>query len=150
MFFRRMTLLRPPESREDPPDGDSQGRRDKLTTYLSAHRYERLKRKRPSEEQEARIAQEEMQMKRQLLQRMEETEQEFSANMSRLTGTVERLTNSIVDGFAMMQQSMSPVLPDEQPSIGAHPCNATCHVTEPIYQPLSLALIIMRSEQAVE
>ena len=91
-----------------------------------------------------------MQMKRQLLQRMEETEQEFSANMSRLTGTVERLTNSIVDGFAMMQQSMSPVLPDEQPSIWAHPCNATCHVTEPIYQPLSLALIIMRSEQAVE
>ncbi|XP_062381081.1 uncharacterized protein LOC134069200 [Sardina pilchardus] len=106
----------PAESREDPEEEEGvSARRDRLTAYLSTHRYEKLKRKLPFEEQANAIAREELQLKRQVMQRMEETEKEFSDNMSRLTGSVERLTNSIAEGFAMMRQSMFQQPPSHYP-----------------------------------
>ena len=47
---------------------------------------------------------------------MECTDEEYSVNMSKLSSNIEKLTNSIADGFALLREVMLP-----QPTYGVAP-----------------------------
>ena len=48
-----------------------------------------------------------------VLERMESTDKEYSVDMSKLSSNIEKLTNSITDGFQLLRQVMLP-----QPTYG--------------------------------
>lgn len=81
-------------------------RRDLLSSKLAGYKKEKLKRKLPKDSLLLNCAQEELKIKKQLLERMESTDREYSNNMSKLTSNIEKLTNSISDGFALLRQVM--------------------------------------------
>lgn len=85
-------------------------RRDKLATQLSTYRTDRLKRKLSKDDQMAAIAQEDIKLKKQMLQKMEESEKDFSVTLNKVTDSIDRLTSSMsasmADAFALMRQAM--------------------------------------------
>lgn len=85
-----------------------QNRRDMLNTMLSTYKQKRLKRKLPNDGQMLVLAQEDLKVKKQILERMESNDKDFSENMGKLTSNIENLTNSMVDGFALMRQMIQP------------------------------------------
>ena len=80
-------------------------RRELLSAQLKGHKSERLKRKLPLESQLS-ISQEELQIKKQMLQRMYTMDKAYSNSMEKLTSSMEKLTGSISDGFALLQRMM--------------------------------------------
>ena len=80
-------------------------RRELLSAQLKGHKSERLKRKLPLESQLS-ISQEEVQIKKQMLQRMDTMDKAYSNSMEKLTSSMEKLTGSISDGFALLQRMM--------------------------------------------
>ena len=80
-------------------------RRELLSAQLKGHKSERLKRKLPLESQLS-ISQEELQIKKQMLQRMYTMDKAYSNSMEKLTSSMEKLTGSISDGFALPQRMM--------------------------------------------
>ena len=87
-------------------------RRNLLDGKLRGHKQEKLKRKLSTDSQLLTIAQEEMQMKRRLLDKMDCMDKEHSQQMARLNTSMEQLTGSIADGFAMLREMMqSSALP---------------------------------------
>lgn len=89
-------------------------RRNLLNSKLAGHKQEKLKRKIPNDNQLLTCAQEELKLKKQMLESMEASDKECSENMNKMFCNIERLTNSIADGFALMRQVMVP-----QPSYAA-------------------------------
>ena len=81
-------------------------RRELLSGQLRGHKSERLKRKLPPESQLLSISQEELQIKKQMLERMDTMDKAYSSSMERLTSNLEKLTGSISDGFALLQRMM--------------------------------------------
>lgn len=65
-----------------------------------------MKRKIPVDNQMLSIAQEELEIKKKLITRMEEVDKENSNQMGRLMANMEKLTRSIAEGFAMLTQIM--------------------------------------------
>lgn len=63
-----------------------------------ASRGQWVKQKVPVNSQLLNFAEEELKMKKQILERMEATDKEYSGNITKLTNNIERLTNSISDG----------------------------------------------------
>lgn len=86
-------------------------RRDLLNSKLADHKKEKLKRKLPNESQLLSCAQEELKMKKQILERMEATDKEHSEYMKKMFHNMEKLTSSIADGFALLRQVMLPQPP---------------------------------------
>ena len=80
-------------------------RRELLSAQLKGHKSERLKRKLPLESQLS-ISQEELQIKKQMLQRMDTMDKAYSNSMEKLTLSMEKLTGSISDGFTLLQRMM--------------------------------------------
>ena len=64
-------------------------RRDKLNERLKGHNQEKLKRKLPADFQILNVAQE-MQMKKQLLEKMENMDKEYSKQMENLASNVKK------------------------------------------------------------
>ena len=81
-------------------------RRELLSAQLKGHKSERLKRKLPPESQLLNISQEELQIKKQMLERMDTMDKAYSSSMERLTSNLEKLARSISDGFALLQRMM--------------------------------------------
>ena len=95
-------------------------RRQLLDSKLKNYKQERLKRKLPVDAQLLSCAQEELAIKRRLMEQMEGMEKQYSENMSRLSANMEKLTDSISSGFSMLhmligQQPMYPYPPPPQP-----------------------------------
>ena len=63
-------------------------RRELLSAQLKGHKSERLKRKLPLESQLLSISQEEFQIKKQMLQRMDTMDKAYSNSMEKLTGSI--------------------------------------------------------------
>ena len=103
-------------------------RRDLLNARLKGHKQEKLKQKLPLDTQLLNVAQEELDIKKQLLERMNNMDTEYSSHMGRLT-SMEKLTGSIGEGFAMMRQimiqanSMPSHYPAPQASYGMYNSN---------------------------
>ena len=72
-------------------------RRELLSGQLKGHKSERLKRKLPPESQLLSISQEELQIKKQMLERMDTMDKAYSSSMERLTSNLEKLIGSISD-----------------------------------------------------
>lgn len=96
-------------------------RRQLLDSKLKNYKQEKLKRKLPVDAQLLSCAQEELSIKRRLMEQMEGMEKQYSENMSRLSTNMEKLTDSISSGFSMLQhmlagqQPMYPYPPPPQP-----------------------------------
>ena len=83
-------------------------RRELLDSKLAGHKKEKLKRKPRSDSQLLICAQEELKIKKQMLERMEATDKEHSEYMKKMFCNMERLTSSMADGFALLRQVMLP------------------------------------------
>lgn len=77
-------------------------RRESLSAQLKGHKSEGLKRKLPPESQLLSMSQEELQMKKQKLERMDTMDEVYSSSMERLTSNLVKLTGSISDGFQFL------------------------------------------------
>ncbi|KAL2095637.1 hypothetical protein ACEWY4_007785 [Coilia grayii] len=110
-----------PESHDDggTQDGMTAACRDKLATQLLTYRTDRLKRKLNKDDKMAAIAQEDIKLKKQMVQKMEESEREFSATLNKLSDSIDRLTSSMsacmADGFELMRQAMFQPPPPNYP-----------------------------------
>lgn len=78
-----------------------QERRSLLNSKLAGQKHEKLKRKLPNDSQLVTCAQEELKIKKQMLQRMEVTDKQHAEYTNKMFANMERLTNSITDGFGL-------------------------------------------------
>ena len=78
--------------------------RNLLDAKLRGHKQEKLKRKLSTDSQLLTIAQEEMQIKRRLFDKMDCMDKEHSQHTARLNTNMEQLTGSIADGFVMPRE----------------------------------------------
>ncbi|XP_019134811.2 uncharacterized protein LOC109143111 [Larimichthys crocea] len=83
-------------------------RRDLLQTRLQGHRHDRMKRKLPAEAQWLNAVEEDKQLKKKLVDIIETSENRAADNLSKMTQTLDRLTASIADGFALLRQVVQP------------------------------------------
>ena len=99
-----------------------QHRRQLLDAKLSNYKQEKLKRKLPVESQLLSCAQEELQIKRRLVDQMDRMERQYSNSMSRLSANMEKMTNSIAEGFSFLQNLVQqPLYPYPHPQPAAYP-----------------------------
>ena len=97
------------------PESTVNERRNLLDAKLRGYKQEKLKRKLSTDSQLLTIAQEEMQMKKRLFDKMDRMDQEHSQHMVRLSTSMEQLTGTIADGFAMLREMIqSSALPCPQ------------------------------------
>lgn len=90
-------------------------RRDLLQAKLKGHRHERFKRKLPAEAQWLNAIEDDRNVKKKLVEIMETSEKQASENFSRITNTLDRLTSSIADGFALLRQVVQQPQPPPPP-----------------------------------
>ena len=92
-------------------------RRALINEKLKNHNQEKLKRKLPLDSQLVSIAQDEMKVKKQLLDKLDCIYQQYSNTMKSLSSNIEKLTNCITDVCSVFKTSMitvpymSPVRP---------------------------------------
>ena len=106
-----------------------QQRRAFLDEKLSNYKQEKLKRKLPVDSQ---LAKEEIEVKKKrLLDQMDRMDMQYNENMSKLSGNMDRLTSSIVDGFALLRGLLLPQQPAYHPQ--QHPMYGP--PPQPMYHP---------------
>lgn len=66
-----------------------------------------MKRKLPVDVQLLGCAQEELTIKKRLVEQVDRMNQRYAKNMEKMSQSMEKLTNSIADGFALMKQLMT-------------------------------------------
>ena len=81
-------------------------RREFLDDKLKNYKQEKMKRKLPVDTQLLGCAQEELKIKRQLVKQMDKMDQRYAENMDKMSRNMEKLTESIADGFALLKQLM--------------------------------------------
>ena len=110
------------EDEEGPQDDDAtptsstikhQG--ELLNSKLKCYKQEELKRKLPIDNQLLSIAQEKLKIKGKLIFKMKEVDKENSNQMGRMMTNMERLTESIAEGFAMLRQILLSPQPPKHP-----------------------------------
>ena len=105
-------------------------RRALLNEKLSGYKTEKLKRKLPVDTQLVACAKEELQIKRQLIDQMDQMEKDHCKTMEKLAGNLEKLTNSMSQGFNVLQTLMCQNVPLHQPyphwsPLGTNPPNVS-------------------------
>ena len=83
-------------------------RRDYLDGKLAGYKYERMKRKLPVDTQLLSCAKEELAIKKRLVDQMENFETQYSAHISKLSDNMEKLSNTIADGFSLLKHLVVP------------------------------------------
>ena len=73
---------------------------------MHRHKTEKMKRKLPIESHLLSISQEELQIKKKMLERMDTMDKAYNNSMERLTTNMEKLTGSITEGFALLQRML--------------------------------------------
>ena len=84
-----------------------QSRRDLLDKQLSEHRHKNLKRKINTDVQLLKITEEELEVKKRLLEKMEKAEDLYQDNMAMLSSSMQTLSESISQGFTLIHRMMS-------------------------------------------
>ena len=115
----------PPNPPAQGASSDVNNRRELLNDRLKTFRQEKLKRKLPVDVQLLECAKEELAIKKQLIEHMSTADKEYRENMSKLSNNMEKLTNSIADGFSLLRNvlhtpQMYPAYPPTMYS-GTHP-----------------------------
>ncbi len=88
------------------PMGSLKERRDLLNARLKDYRQEKLKKNLSVDTQLLNIAQEDMEMKKRIITKIDDMDKQQAENMKKMTSNMEQLTSSIVEGFAMLRQVM--------------------------------------------
>jgi len=120
-------------------DVSVQKRRKLLDEKLKSHKQEKLKRKLPVDIQLLSCAQEELKIKQRLVDQMDQMEKHYSDNMLRLSSNMEKLTQSISDGFSVLnvllghQQPQYSYPPKPPPSYPFYP--STLPSTSMVHSP---------------
>ena len=83
-------------------------RRALINEKLKNHKQEKLKRKLPVDSQLLSIAQDEMKVKKQVLDKLDCMDQQYSDTMKSLFSNIEKLTNCITDVCSVFKSSMIP------------------------------------------
>jgi len=83
-------------------------RRELLNDKLKNFRQEKLKRKLPVDAQLLECAKEELQVKKRLVEQMYAVDKDYNENMTKLSSNMEKLTNSIADGFSLLRNLLTP------------------------------------------
>ena len=65
-----------------------------------------MKRKLPIDAQILGCAQEELAMKKRMLEQMDRMDERYAANFAKMTQNMEKLTSSIANGFGILNQMM--------------------------------------------
>ena len=90
-----------------------QKRRQLLDKKLDNYRQEKLKRKLPVDMQLLNCARDELEVKRRFVDRMDEMDKKYAENMDKMSRNMEKLTESIADGFSLLRNM---VMFQQQPS----------------------------------
>ena len=91
---------------EEPDNSIAKKRRVLLDEKLKDFKHTRMKRKLPAEKQYSANTQEDIAFKKKLVSMLEETEKEHAQSLQKLSDNIEKLTNSIADGFTLLRQSI--------------------------------------------
>ena len=91
-------------------------RREYLDAKLKSYKSEKMKRKLPVDTQLLACAREELAIKKRLVDQMDSFEKEYSENMTKLSPNMEKLSNSIAEGFSLLKHFIAP----QQPSYMYH------------------------------
>ena len=83
-------------------------RRELLDAKLKEFRHEKLKRKIPVDTQLLDCAREELQIKKRLVEQMDRVDKQHSDTMVKLSNNMEKLTDSIADGFSLLRNLLTP------------------------------------------
>ncbi len=78
-------------------------RRELLDGKLNNYRHDRMKRKLPVDTQLLSCAQEELAVKKKLVDQMDKFEKQYSETMTKLSDNMEKLNNSISEGFSVLK-----------------------------------------------
>ena len=92
-----------------------QEQRNLFNSKLASHKYEELKLKLANDSWLVTCAQEELKIRKQTLERMEVTDKQHAEYMKKMFINMERLTNSIANGFGLLRQIMEPRHPFPPP-----------------------------------
>ena len=86
--------------------------RDMLNAKLKNYKQDRLKRtlSQSVDSQLLNCAQQDIEIKKRIIDRMDNMDKEYSTNMKSLSSNMEKLTNSIADGFLLLKNLMMPQL----------------------------------------
>ena len=95
-------------------------RRELLDGKLNTYKHEQMKRKLPVDTQLLSCAQEELAIKKKLVEQMDTFEKQYSETMTKLSDNMEKLTNSISEGFSLLKHFMIPLLPTPYSYQGHH------------------------------
>ena len=94
-------------------------RREFLDEKLKNYRQTKLKRKLPTDAQMLNCAQEELAMKKRLMEQIDKMDCRYADNMEKMSQNMEKLTNSIADGFTLLKQLVTY----QQPIYHSQPYN---------------------------
>lgn len=81
--------------------------REFLDEKLKNYRQDKMKRKLPVDAQILGCAQEELAIKRRLVEQVNKMDQKYADTMDKMSQNMEKLTNSIADGFVLLKQMMA-------------------------------------------
>lgn len=82
-------------------------RREFLDEKLKNYRQDKMKRKLPVDAQILGCAQEELAIKRRLVEQVNKMDQKYADTMDKMSQNMEKLTNSIADEFVLLKQMMA-------------------------------------------
>ena len=94
-------------------------RRDMLNARLKNYKQDRLKRtlSQSVDSQLLNCAQQDIEIKKRIIDQMDKMDKEYSTNMKSLSSNMEKLTNSIADGFLLLKNLMMPQQQQQQPQM---------------------------------
>ena len=116
----------------------AKNRRALLDEKLKNHKQDKLKRKLPVDSQLLTCAQEEFQIKKQLLDKLDTMDQQYTNSMKSLSSNIEKLTNCITDVFSVFKYTMmpQPQMSPMGPQYHQQPMGPQYHQQPMGYQPL--------------
>lgn len=100
---------------------------------LKGHRHERFKRKLPAENQWLNAIEDDKNVKKKFVEIIETSEKQASENFSKIANTLDRLTSSIADGFALMRQVVQTPPHYNMPFDGRGPYGPVYAHTPPLH-----------------
>uniref|UniRef100_A0A1X7UY57 Uncharacterized protein n=1 Tax=Amphimedon queenslandica TaxID=400682 RepID=A0A1X7UY57_AMPQE len=86
-------------------------RRELLNAKLTEYKHDKLKRKLPVDAQILSCTMEELAVKKRMVEQMDVFEKQYTENITRLFDNMEKLTNTISEGFAMLRNVMATTVP---------------------------------------
>ena len=92
-----------------------QQRRALLDNRLSQYKQAKLKRKLPLDVQLLGCAREELEVKKRLVEQLDQMDKQHTEQVEKLSDNMDKLTNSLADGFNLLKQLLQPQIFSHQP-----------------------------------